>query len=312
MAKLPDTHEGTVIITGGSSGLGLASAVSLASKGYKVIVTARNPEKGALAVAEILKRLKEADSSATDVTFGVLDLESLPSVKAFSDWFLALNIPLHVLMLNAGMALVRNAPLIHGVEPHFFVNHLSQFFLVQLLLGKIKETASSGASCRIVFVASGAHEFVKKVPDWAQHAKLPSANLSLGDSFLVYGHSKLANVQLCIELSRRLDSENCANIFVNSLHPGAVNTGIGSKAASKGFEKLLLKVVNFFLKSPDEGALTQVFLSSSPDIVTKNIKGKYFVPTAQLKDASKIALNEESQSQLWQVSETLISDIIGK
>ena len=118
---LPDLTGQNIVITGGTAGLGLASAVALASKGAKVIITARSKDKGEAAVENIRKQIaslpktskNDFSSLSIDIFYGVMELQSLESVKTFSKWFLELNIPLHVLMLNAGISSVPEKVIYH-------------------------------------------------------------------------------------------------------------------------------------------------------------------------------------------------------
>lgn len=299
VSDLPDLSGKVFLITGGTAGLGLSSAVSLASKNATVIISARNDEKGQKAVEEIKKQVNNPDAL---VSYGVMEQSDLKSVKHFADWFLTQNIPLHVLLLNAGVAMV--APkLIDGIESHFLINHVSHFYLCQLLLDKIKASAPS----RVVFVASDAHKAVKSIPDW----KMIAANNykdSLGASFVQYGHSKLANIYTAIELSRQLEGEN---VFVNSIHPGAVASEIGKKVpfANTFIGKGVLTLVNSILSTPQRGCLTQVYVAAHPDIEVKQYRGQYFVPTAHKEELNEIATNEESQKDLWKFTQDLIHSL---
>nr|KAJ3420650.1 hypothetical protein HK105_005424 [Polyrhizophydium stewartii] len=100
VADIPDLAGKVVIVTGGSNGLGLASAVALAAKGAHVIVSCRNEDKGNAAVADIKAK---AGMPAATVEFGIMEQSDLASVRRFADWFLAKGLRLDVLMLNAGV-----------------------------------------------------------------------------------------------------------------------------------------------------------------------------------------------------------------
>ena len=243
LSDLPDLSGKVCVITGGTAGLGLASAVSLASKNATVIISARNDDKGKIAVEQIKKRVNNPNAT---VSYGLMEQSNLKSVKQFAEWFVDLNLPLHVLLLNAGVALV--APnLIDGMESHFLINHVSHFYLCQLLLDKVKASSPS----RIVFVSSDAHKVVKSIPDWKMIAA-KKYNDSLGESMKQYGHSKLANIYTAIELSRRLADDH---VWVNAIHPGAVASDIGKKVpfASTFIGKGVLKLLNTFLATPEMG-----------------------------------------------------------
>ncbi|KAI8894376.1 hypothetical protein BC833DRAFT_605148, partial [Globomyces pollinis-pini] len=197
--SLPDLKDKVILITGGTAGLGKQSAIELLKKNATIIITARNEEKGKLAVADILEK---TNNQNPNISFGVMDQGDLTSVRAFADWFLKLNVPLNVLMLNAGIAVVP-FKMIDGLESHFYVNHMSHFLLVKLLLEKIKQTPAS----RVVFVSSDAHQIVRETPDWEVYSKYNYED-SMTGSFHQYGISKLANIQTALVLTRRLADEN--------------------------------------------------------------------------------------------------------
>jgi NAD(P)-dependent dehydrogenase (short-subunit alcohol dehydrogenase family) len=117
---IPDQSGKTFLITGGTSGLGFQSALTLYQKNAKVIITARDEEKGQKAIQKIQKI---AAKSKGIIQFGILELSSLLSVDDFVTWFKALNLPLHVLLLNAGIAAVPFHA-IYGLESQFFISVL--------------------------------------------------------------------------------------------------------------------------------------------------------------------------------------------
>ena len=294
VTDLPDLTGRVFVITGGTAGLGLASAKALASRNATVIICARNEERGQTAVAEVTA---ENPQAAANVSFGAMDNGDLKSVKAFAEWFLSKGIPLHGLLLNAGIAAVPHKE-IDGLESQFYVNHLSHFYLCQLLLEKVKQSAPS----RIVFVSSGAHESIKEAsPDWSAVSSRKYSGK--GDAFNQYGYTKLANVQTATRLQELLEG---SQVYVNSLHPGVVATEIFKKMFSGAFGIAMAKAFGIFMKSPETGALTQLYLVAHPEVETLQHRGAYFVPTAEKKVPAPAALNAESRKQLWDVSESLI------
>ena len=302
-SDLGDLSDKVILITGGTCGLGLASAISFVSKNATVIISARNDEKGKKAVKEIRSQSNNPNGK---ISYGIMEQSDLKSVQKFAEWFLDLEIPLHVLLLNAGIA---STPpkIIDGVESQFLVNHLSHFYLTQLLLEKVQKSCPS----RIVFVSSEASSFVKQVPNWEEIAvnKYPD---TLTDSFRQYGHSKLANIQTAIELSRQLADQK---VWVNAIHPGAVATGIGNKipfVTNTFIGKSILTILNMFFSSPEQGALTQIYASVHPDIESLDYRGQYFVPIAKKVEPTDIAKNTDSQKELWRLSQDLIKKLVTK
>ncbi|CAK4072595.1 unnamed protein product [Aphanomyces euteiches] len=208
IADIPDQTEKVAIVTGGTAGLGLASVISLARKGCPVIFIARSTARG----EETLKKVSAALSPATfNVECGVADNEDLDSIVAFANSFLARKLPLHILLLNAGLG-TQPFRLIHGVESTLFVNHVAH----QLLATRLLPVLETSAPSRLVIVSSVAHTFADTL------------NLNLTDpkahhSLRAYGTSKLANIMMGHGLLKRINS---ANVFVNSVHPGEVSTEI--------------------------------------------------------------------------------------
>ncbi|KAI8892091.1 hypothetical protein BC833DRAFT_612657 [Globomyces pollinis-pini] len=297
---LPNLEGKVILITGGTSGLGKQSAIELAKKNATVIITARNEEKGKIAVNEILTKINHQNSK---VSFGVMDQSHLSSVKSFVKWFLDLNLSLDVLMLNAGIAMVPHQS-IDGLESQFYVNHMSHFLLVKLLLEKIKQTPAS----RVIFVSSEAYKGVKETPDWDILAKKQYGE-DFNGSFDQYGVSKLANIQTANALSRRLINHD---VYVNTIHPGAVQTHLADKSsfASGFFGGIMLSLIFLGLSSVDSGALTQCYVAGHPDIVEHQYKGCYFIPTALKQTPNDIALDQVSQEKLWEFSEKFVASYL--
>ncbi|KAL2911753.1 hypothetical protein HK105_208756 [Polyrhizophydium stewartii] len=293
VADIPDLAGKVVIVTGGSNGLGLASAVALAAKGAHVIVSCRNEDKGNAAVADIKAK---AGMPAATVEFGIMEQSDLASVRRFADWFLAKGLRLDVLMLNAGVFGTK-FELVDGVETHMLVNHLSHMLLAQLLLPKLKESAPS----RIVFVGSDAHHAVAETIDWRQ-AFVQTYHDSISSFMKQYANS----------LARQLGTDS--GVLVNTAHPGGVatNAGATSPFAQTFSGKIIMTILANVLSKPEDGALTQLYLATHPDIEKNKITGKYFVPTAVEKPPSALALDETSQQELWQLSDETIRCILGE
>ncbi|CAK4338721.1 unnamed protein product, partial [Aphanomyces euteiches] len=267
IADIPDQTGRVVIVTGGTAGIGLESVIALARKGAHVIFTARNESRG----QETLDKIKAALAPAPyNVEFAVADNTDLKSVEAFANSFLARNLPLHILLLNAGVAM-KPYGVIEGVESTLFNNHAIRFLpLLEL----------SGPS-RVVVVASEVHKFTNKLD-----LDLPSeANYS---SVAAYNVSKLANVMMAYGLLKRADR---SKVFINSLHPGIVSSdlvksGVKLPQLPRIIRPALEWFTGFFFRSfgytPLKGALTHLYVASSPDIVKNEWQGQYFSPIAKL------------------------------
>jgi NAD(P)-dependent dehydrogenase (short-subunit alcohol dehydrogenase family) len=275
----------TVVITGCNSGIGLETMRVLALRGAHVIGTARTLERGQEACASV-------KGNATPV---VLELSDFKSVVACADQIRALNVPIDVLICNAGMLLF-DLQQVNGLEIQFVVNHLGHFVLTNRLLDRV----TAAPQGRVVVVGSVAHQ-------QAPAGGIEFDNLSgKGWERQAYGHSKLANGLFSLELSKRLGGTKATS---NSLHPGVVQTNImrnlsfpppapggGGGAPRQGGGG------GFSMEPPAQGAATSCYLASNPAL--QGVTGQYFAdcnPAAQ----SDYQKDPAMAAKLWQVSAEL-------
>eukprot|EP00249_Psilotum_nudum_P015543 c25384_g1_i1 orf=218-1042(+) len=237
----------TAIITGATSGIGAETAKVLAKRGVQIVVPARN-----LKTAEALKNSIHKETPNARIIILKMDLSSLNSVRSFVDEFLALNLPLSILINNAGVVCRSFKLSEDGFEIDFATNHLGHFLLTNLLLDKMIATAKwSGVEGRIVNVSSSLHR-------WVGNRGIQFDKLNDPGSFvesLNYAQSKLANILHAKELARRLQEAN-AYVTVNSLHPGLIRTNITRDRIGV--------VVDFIFM------LASIFMKSIPQVVHYN------------------------------------------
>jgi len=270
-----------VLITGATSGIGEATAIDLAKKGANIFFIARNNLK-----AQNLSDKIEFISGKRPKFF-IADLASLKNIKESALEFISLDIPLHVLLNNAGLINNNRKETVEGFEEVFSINHLAYFYLTHLLLDKLKE----GTPSRIINVSSGAHAFVKGF-------NFDDVNsLKEYKPFKVYGYSKLANILFTKKLSQVLENEN---IIVNCLHPGVVGTGFGQNNGI--FSKILFNLSKPFMRSSEKGEETSIYLCSSPDV--SDVSGQYFY-NCKIAKTTTWANNQEDADRLWDLSKGL-------
>src|SRR5450759_842836 len=254
MSGIPGPTDGsmtgkTVIVTGGNSGIGKATAVALARVGARTVITARDASRGNQAVAEIRQ------SSGSDlVELAVFDLADLASVRTGAAELLRRCDRIDVLVNNAGLVLTDRSETVDGYESTFAVNHLGPFLLTTLLTDRLVASAPS----RVVNVASTAHRSARHGMDFDD---LQSCQNYRG--MQVYARSKLANILFTTELARHVAG---TGVTVNSVHPGTVATGYGRDGDTRGFLAFGLKEIKPFVLTPEKGARTSVFLASSADV----------------------------------------------
>ncbi len=198
----------TAVVTAGTAGIGLETALGLAAAGFSVTVVGRSAERGARAVDRI-----GAVNPARPARFLAADLGSLAGVRALADRIAddhaASGEPLTVLVNNVG-AMFADRRELDGVEASFVLNHLSPYLLTELLL----PTLTAGAPSRIVNVTSGAVGVAKRVFDAVE----PPGGYY---GFHWYGRAKLANLAYTLDLASRLDG---TGVSVFAADPGGAAT----------------------------------------------------------------------------------------
>lgn len=272
------SHQ-VAFITGANSGIGRVTALELLKRGWHVVLAVRKPEACDALVMAVSQELKEP----VRVTALELDLSDLRSVQQCARNFLALNLPLDVLILNAGIA-GQHGVTAQGFELTFGVNHLGHFLLTQLLIQKLCDTKSS----RVVTVASRAHRYAHDGINWDNLQRPTRSLLGVQE----YAISKLANIWFSNHLSRRLMG---TGVSTYALHPGVVRTGIWRYAPA--WTRPLLSIRPML--DVAEGAKTTLYCTlDAPQSET----GLYYVDGSVAKAAS-IAYSLDDAALLWSKSQ---------
>ncbi len=265
------------IVTGANTGIGKVAATDFARRGAHVFLACRSAAK----TQPVIDEIKQATGNA-QIEFLALDLGDLDSVRTAAAAFLARDLPLHVLVNNAGLAGQRGHTK-SGFELAFGTNHVGHFLFTELLLEKLKASAPA----RIVNVASTAHYNAKGI-DW-EAVRKPTRSLTALDEYAV---SKLANVLFTKELARRLAG---TKVTTYALHPGVVATDVWRRVpiGLRGLAKL-------FMKSAEDGAKTTIYCATSPAVAAET--GKYYDDVKE-KRPSKQADDLVLAAELWTRSE---------
>jgi NAD(P)-dependent dehydrogenase (short-subunit alcohol dehydrogenase family) len=272
----------TVLVTGGTSGIGRETAVGLAVMGAHVAITGRDHGRTEGAAQEI----GAAGGGQVDL-FGA-DLSSQSEVRRLADEVHQSLARIDVLVNNAGGYWNTRHVTVDGLERTFAVNHLAPFLLTNLLLDRLKQSAPA----RVVTVSSHAHADGRIDFDDLQGERAYSGARA-------YNQSKLANVLFTYELARRLRG---TSVTANALHPGVVNTSFGAEDPSR-VQRLFVPFMRPFMKTPAQGAATSVHLASAPDL--ERVTGRYFV-NSKPKRSSQRSYDEAAAARLWQVSADLV------
>ncbi|WP_456385872.1 oxidoreductase [Profundibacter sp.] len=205
--KIADQSGKTFLITGANAGLGYETALELAKKSAHVILTGRNEEKLLAARDKIV-----AHVPAARLDIGVLDINSISSIKTYAEGVLQSGQSLDVLINNAGIMFPPPGLTEDGFEAQFGVNFIGHFVLTALLFPVLKQSENG----RVVTLSSMAH----------RNGKIDFDNLKLEkpfDKFREYGQSKMADLMFSFELQRRIDA-NGLNVVSTACHPGVSKT----------------------------------------------------------------------------------------
>lgn len=274
--------EKTIVVTGGTSGIGEAAALNLARQGARIVLVARSRDRAAATLA----KLKQANAAAAHGAH-YADLSKIAEMKRVGAEVAAAEPKIDVLVNNAGAFFLSRQLSADGLEMTFATNHMAYFIVTLALLDNLK----AAGRARIVSTASTAHQFGGALDfDDLQSAKTYAA-------FGAYGRSKLANILFTRELAKRLAG---SGVTATCFHPGfvasnfATNNGVLARAAM-GAAKLVAL-------SPERGADTLVWLASSAEADALN--GGYY-DRRKPGRLAPFAQDDAAAARLWAESEKL-------
>lgn len=321
--EIPDLTGKVAIVTGPTvDGIGYETAVELARKGAHVIMAGRSKSKGEQALSELKARLP----AGVKAEFAELDLASLASVRAFAEGFRRRQLPLHVLVNNAGVMMNPFTLTPDGLESQFATNHLGHFLLTRLLLPVLERSAPA----RVVTVSSAAAylpdilaKAVNVLPqtwlpkgassklDYSKHLRADSEPTYNPQA--AYGRSKLANVLFARALARRVADKK---IYSNACNPGGISTNLQrhvlddiSKAGMASVIGMVQASKDALLMEPRQGAVTQLYLATAPEVELKDIRGQFYRPQAKTAKLPSF-VSEELEEHLWNISEDLVAKFL--
>lgn len=282
----------TIVITGVNSGLGHESMRVLAMRGAHIIGTARTMQKATDAAAVV----------QGDITPMVCELSDFSSVRACAEAINALDIPIDVLLCNAGIMALPKLELANGFEQQFNTNHLGHFILVHNLLERITQ-AEQG---RIVMLSSLAH---KMAPSGGiQFDNLDGARWYKDWPF--YGQSKLANMLTAKSFAKQLEGSRAT---ANSIHPGIIRTNLSRSMG--GIQGLVFNnpvsgwVIGKMMgtKSVEQGAATQCYVATAPEL--SKVSGKYFADSNEERP-NRFGRDDALAERLWDFTLDAVKDYI--
>jgi retinol dehydrogenase 14 len=265
-----------VLITGANSGVGLAVARGLATRGAEIVLVCRSAGRGTVA-REDVARLATGPPPTLLIAIRALSREIHERVSRVD-----------VLINNAGGIFARRELSVDRIEKTWATNHLAPFLLTSLLF----DLARAAPAGRIVTVASESHS-----------GALDFNNLQ-GDRqyhfFAAYNRSKLANILFTYELARRLGA---STVTANCVSPGPTVTRFGDQMRGlPGLFPRLMKRIPFLFVSPEQGARTPIYAASAPELA--GVSGRFFLRGRERR-TRPITHDTGVAARLWTVSEEL-------
>jgi NAD(P)-dependent dehydrogenase (short-subunit alcohol dehydrogenase family) len=294
-----DLSGKTAVITGGSAGLGIETARTLAGAGARVVLVARDEAKIVAVVEELRSEL-----SAAEIDYELMDLSDLTSVRAAANR-LAERLPkIDLLINNAG---VMACPLAHtkdGFELQFGTNHLGHFVFTCMLASSLL----AAAPARVVNLSSAGHRFSDVILDD------PNFENQEYDKWTAYGQSKTANAQFSVALNNRLADRG---VTANAVHPGMIVTELGRHLQREDIEALTDRASDMEtgFKSIPQGAATSVWAATSAELEGRG--GLYLedchVGEAKTEEGASTgyfpyALDADAAEKLWALSEKMVGE----
>lgn len=295
-----------VLITGGTAGIGLETARALASIHAHVIITGRDLVKGKQALDDLRRSTNNEQIELLE-----LHLDSLASVRSFAEEYLRRDLPLHILICNAGVLPGIRRLTKDGFEENWGINHLAHFLLFQLLFPVLKKSRPA----RVIAVSSLANRRAGiDYDDW-NWEKRPF------NMWFAYAQGKVANILFAKQASQ-LYADQGVKVF--SVHPGTILTAIQKEITAEDWDKLgwvdkeTGKPIER-IKTVEQGASTSVWTALAPEL--EEHPGAYCEDcavsvgvvdpsTPLLYGLAAHSVDMDSAQRLWALSESLVKDFL--
>mmetsp|Transcript_7423 Transcript_7423/g.12810 ORF Transcript_7423/g.12810 Transcript_7423/m.12810 type:complete len:405 (+) Transcript_7423:137-1351(+) len=288
-----------IVVTGANSGIGKEAARSLVGAGAHVVAVSRDIRK----LDDLLETVRGLPGRITPMQ---CNLDDPRSIERFVEEFLKLDLPLHCLLNNAGVAFTGpNAKASNGIELQFATNHMGTYLLTKLLLPKLKATGTPTKMARVVNVSSGAHSTgVVPTLDQILDNKEDAADSSTEGNPLVamslYSNTKLCNLLHARWLNRQLQTGG-EFVRANSVHPGII---VGSDIwRNNAIIRTFMLLVTPFTKSVQQGAATLVWA-----VVAASLEGRggLYLVDSNTTESHPIGHNMKEAERLVAMSEELL------
>ncbi|KAF8922108.1 short chain dehydrogenase [Mucidula mucida] len=296
-SDMPDLTGRVAIVTGGNTGIGIATVRELARRGTRVYILSRNESRVLEAIESVKKETPEAM-----IKYINFDLLRMQTAKTAAEEFLQHETRLDMLINNAGIMATPYEIGPDGIEIQA-CNGTGHFALTMALLPTLKDTASKpGSHVRIVNVTSKGYQLAQN-PNFKT---LDDLNQKCRSTWNRYGNGKLSNILFTNELQKRLEG---TGVYCLSVHPGTVNTELTrGMVQSWPIIKPLLGLGWLVLLTPYQGALNSLYAATSPEVEEKDLRAAYLEPIAQVTAKKAYADDKGLAEDFWNLCEQLVAE----
>ncbi|KAF8134585.1 hypothetical protein EV363DRAFT_1396979 [Boletus edulis] len=304
----------TILVTGGTAGIGYEVARAFAESHARVLLLSRKVENGDRAISEI----KKAVPGYADVHFVECDLGDLKNVKETGDKIREEEERLDIIVADAGIGVNKFDVSSDGIDRHFAVNHLGHFLLINRLLPLMRKTSklADTPSPRIVSISSELHRMAPSSVQFANKEEVTEVGSKNLSAVSLYARTKLANILFTkYTLVERALAPSRDRIWALATHPGAVHTGQQDqfKEAYGSLVGSLVKAVTVpFMRNPEQGSVSTLWAATADDVEKNGWQGFYFTDPGQMGKETAQACDAQLGKNLHELSEGLIVDKLGK
>ncbi|KAK5947598.1 hypothetical protein PMZ80_001751 [Knufia obscura] len=309
--EIHDLTGRTALITGGALGIGFEIARAFVQNGARVIMVNRKEEQG----SDAIKQIKDECGQDAKIEWLPCDLGSLKNVREVFSGICEREERMDLLILSAGINANQYGEDADGIDRHFGVNWLGQIYAVNLLYPLIRKTSKmpDTPAPRIVFEASEQHRMAPKVVHFGSMDEINNPEIG---SLEVYARTKLAIILgVKYGLLDRVIKPNGDNVYVLSVHPGAVNTAMQQqwKDAYPGlFGKMVTAVMLAGGRDVEQGSYSALYAATSPEIEEKGWNGYYFNDPGQPGKETSQASDPTLGAALWDLTHRIIREKAGE
>jgi len=308
--EIHDLHGRVAVVVGGALGIGFEVSRAFALHGARVIMVNRKKDQG----NEAIQKIKDEGVDEAHLDWQSCDMGNLKQVKDVFTMIREREERLDLLILSPGINANQYGETADGIDRHFQVNWLGQFYCCNILYPLIRQTSKlpDTPAPRIVFESSEQH---RAAPSVVRFGSLDEINDPRVGNLELYGRSKLAIILgVKFGLRDRVIKPNNDNIYALSVHPGAVNTAMQQqwKDAYPGlFGRLVTSVMLAIGRDVEQGSYSALYAATSPEIEENGWNGYYFADPSQPGKESKQASDPALGAALWTLSEDMIRSTVG-